>query len=168
MKYLKTLTLRLLLALIIAFSFNLFYIILNPLTFNLTYLLLKIFTNPILSINTILINSFTLKFIPACAAASAYLLLALLILLTKDIELKKGIKMFFLGSLLILIMNLTRILILIFILMNYGKDYFNLIHVIFWKIISSVFVVIVWVYLTNKFKIKSIPIYSDIKTIIKS
>ena len=106
-----------------------------------------------------------MEFIEACAATLAYILLGILILLTYGISLKKGIKLFLIGSLLIFIANLIRIEVLIYILVNYGIDYFNTLHLFIWKIVSSVYVALVWIFLCYKYKIKGIPVYSDIKRI---
>lgn len=161
MNYYRKLTLRLILAVIAALSYNIAYFILGPLTLWTSYITLKIFSSPILNENSVIIGSNTLKFIPACAAVSAYLLLAILVLLTKDICIKTRIKMFIAGSLLIFLANLIRIDLLIIILIKYGVDYFRTLHLFFWHIVSSVFVALIWIYLVKKFKIKEIPIYSD-------
>jgi len=166
MKYYQNLIIRLVLALIIAISQPFYFLFSKP-TFYLSYLVTK-FYNPIIIDNTIIINNIKLVFIPACTAASAYLLLALLILTTKDISFKKSIKIFIIGSLAILTANIIRILVLIIILVNLNYNTFQTIHLFFWKILSSIFVVILWIYLTKKYKIKTIPIYSDLKQIINT
>lgn len=168
MKYQYNLLIRLGLALLAGIFFNIFYVIFYPVTFNLTIHSLKYFYTLAVTDNTIVIGSHILKFIPACTAASAYFLLLLLILLTKDIPLKKSIYMFLLGSLLILAANIIRIDILIYILIKYGSNLFNTLHLFIWKILSSLFVVLIWILLTKKFKIKTIPIYSDYKFLIKN
>ena len=78
----------------------------------------------------------------------------------------KGIKLFFIGSLLILLMNIFRIDILILSSVKFGKVWFDAIHMIFWKFLSTLYVAFVWIFLVKKFKIKTIPIYSDIKYLI--
>lgn len=167
MIYEKRLITRIFLALIFAiFGFKIIYTIFSPLTFYLSYLSL-IFYNPIIKGNLLIINGFTLKFIPACTAASAYLLLTLLTVLTKGINLKKSILMWTTGSLSILIANLIRIDILIIALIKYGFPLFETLHLFFWKLVSIVYVALVWIFLTYKFNIKTIPIYSDIKYLIK-
>jgi exosortase/archaeosortase family protein len=164
MKYLLKLLIRLLTAAIFRSPF--FSLIFGPLTILFSYLSLIPFGyNPIIdfSTNTIVINGHYLKFIPACTAAAAYYLLLLLIILTKDIEFKTRLKMMLFGSLLILAMNIIRIDILIIALVDFGKEWFNVIHMAFWRFISSIYVALVWIFLINKYKIKTIPIYSDIK-----
>ena len=161
MHYYKSLGLRLLASLVLALFPSITYSIVGPLTLWASFATLKLFYSPALAGNTIIMGSNTLKFIPACAAVSAYILLALLILLTKDIPVKKMIKMFALGSILIFIANIVRIDLLITILLEYGTDYFRTLHLFFWHIVSSFYVFLVWIYLIKTFKIKEIPVYSD-------
>lgn len=168
MRYEKKLVMRLALAIIIVLSYKIFYKVLIPLTLYPSFYILNLFYKASLQGQTILVNSHALIFIPACAALSAYILLAILILLTKDIKLKTGIKMFFLGSLIIFIANVIRIETLIFILVNGGRNYFETLHLFIWKVLSSIFVAIVWIFLIKFYKIKSIPLVSDIKYLRKS
>ena len=167
MKYIKKLVIRLVLAVLLTLSYQLLYKILIPITLYPSFYILKLAYQAELVNNSIITNSHSLTFIPACAAASAYILLGILILLTKDIRLKTGLKMFLLGSLLILIANIIRIESLIFILINGGKNYFETLHLFIWKVLSSVFVALVWIFLIKFYKIKSIPFISDIKQIRK-
>ena len=102
-------------------------------------------------------------FIEACIATYAYYLIILLTLLTKEITLKTRIKIILIGSGLILLMNIIRIFILITITMNYGLYWFDIIHLAFWKFLSGIYVALVWILLVKIYKIKSIPIYDDIK-----
>jgi exosortase/archaeosortase family protein len=119
-----------------------------------------------LETDSILVYGHTINFIPACAAASAYLLLVLLIFLSKDIKISTRIYMFLLGSFLILSLNIIRIDILIIILIKYGKNLFEDLHLVFWKIISTIFVAFVWIILNIIFKVKTIPVVSDIVYLI--
>lgn len=168
MKYLKKLIIRVIAAFLLVNSYQLLYKILIPITLYPSFYLIKLLGySATLSGLQILANSHELTFIPACAAASAYILLGVLILLTKDIQLKTGLKMFLLGSLIILIANIIRIDSLIIILFEGGKNYFDTLHLFIWKILSSIFVAVVWIYLVKKFKIKNIPIISDIKALRK-
>lgn len=108
-----------------------------------------------------------LEFIPACVAASAYVLFGLLILLTKDIRLKQGIKIFSLGAFILFIVNILRIFILAISLIEFDIRLFETLHLFFWQVFSTIFVVLTWIYLTRKFNIKTIPIYSDSKHLRK-
>ena len=123
--------------------------------------------NPKLSFDALIINNYNLIFAPACIAIGAYHLLILLILFTKDIKLKDAIKYFLIGSFLILVMNIIRVIILILVGVNYGEEWFELIHLAFWYGISGVYVALVWIFLVYRYKIKSVPVYSDLKYLYK-
>lgn len=167
MKYESKLLVRILLALVLVLpaTFNLFYTVLAPLTFYSTYFIAKLlqYSPVILEKELLLVQGQTLKFIAACTAASAYYLLTLLILFTKDIKLKIRVYMWLLGSFLIFAMNVLRMAILIVVLVSFGVNAFNIIHMFFWKIVATIYVALVWIFLVWKFKVKSIPIYSDLK-----
>ncbi len=164
MKYQFKLILRVFLAFILN-PFVWYWIFIWP-TMLLPYFLLKIFGfEAVLSLSsfTIYSGNYALEFIEACVASSAYFLLSLLILTTKDIGWKKMLKMFFVGGFLILVMNILRVMIIIIVLLTLGGNWFNIIHLTFWKLISTLYVFLVWILLIRWYKIKNIPIYSDIK-----
>ena len=73
--------------------------------------------------------------------------------------------MFLLGSFLIFLMNLIRIFILIDVLVK-SQEVFPLMHDLFWSILASIYVVLIWIFLIYVFNIKTIPIYSDVKTLV--
>lgn len=161
MKYEYRLIFRVLVALI--FRPQIFYIFLTAPTIMISFILLKLAGYSVVKAGTsLIVNNVTLNFVEACVASSAYYLLLFLILLTKDIRLKTAFEMFFLGSLIIFSVNIIRIFVLIVVLLEKGYDYFNLIHLTFWYGVASVLVFLVWVYLTKKYKIKNIPVYSDV------
>lgn len=144
--------------------YSLLKIIIAPITIYLSYYLLKLFGEKVILLPPFLImNQAIIKFIPACAAISAYYLLMLLVLLTKDIKPIVRMKMFLTGSLIILAINTLRITALLVILSYYGLNLFESIHMFFWILIGSVFVALVWIFLVKKYKIKAVPIYSDLK-----
>jgi len=169
MKYTTKLILRIAIAIVIFFiPFNYINFVFTKITLYPSYLFALIkYSNAILENNYMIINSTLLRFIPACIGASAYCFLLVIILLTKDIKLKTRINLFLLGSLLILILNIIRIEILIYILMKYGSNLFRAARESFWMLISGVYVAIVWLFLAWKFKIKAIPVYSDLKYIFE-
>ena len=168
MRYETKLIIRILIALsIFIIPYSLITKIFLKATIAVVYFLSSFSYSPIINHNSIIIDNKILDFIPACIATSAYLLFYLLILLTKDINLKKMIYIALIGSLIIFILNIIRIEILISVFLNYGVNLFNKIHFIFWSLISTTFVAIVWIFLSYKFKIKEIPLYSDIKYLLK-
>ena len=167
MNYIKNLVLRLLFSvLLVVFGSEIFYLILFYPTFYLSYITL-LFYNPILINSSLIINNINLVFVPACLATSAYTLLGLLLLLTKGIDLKKGIKMFFAGFFILFFVNIIRIFILAILLIESGIRLFDTFHLFFWQVFSTIFVFLLWIFLTKYFKVKTIPIYSDFKELLR-
>lgn len=158
----KSIFLRYSLALSVVIFSSLFLTILIPLTIYSSFFLLKIFYNPIIQNQTLIIQSYSFNIITACTALIAFILFSELILLTRNLNFKIRIKLFLIGFLLIFLMNISRIIILILVYINFGQDYFNTIHLIYWHIISTVFVAVVWIFLVEYYKIKSIPLWDDI------
>jgi len=167
MRYEQKLVIRVGLLVLIALLFPYIYYLLNPLTLYASYYILKLFSEAILVNSSIIVSGISLNFIDACSAGAAFLLLALLILLTKALSFKRMLKMFVMGSVLIFVMNIIRIEFLIWILTNYGLNLFDKIHMFFWRIVSTVFVALIWIFMDKYFKLKTIPIYSDVKYLIQ-
>ena len=167
MRSLWVLGIRWISALLLAVFYPLFYVVFSPPTLWVSYGILQFFLEATLTGTTILAGGKTLLFVPACTAASAYLLLALLILLTRGISFKTGVKLFLLGSLLIFAANIVRIQFLFYLLFTVGKNYFETLHLLIWKVLSSAYVAVVWIFLTWKFKLKETPLVSDFQYILK-
>ncbi len=117
--------------------------------------------------NVISIGTKAINYVEACAAVGAYVFLALLILLTKGIDLKKGVKMFLLGALLILVANIIRIDVLAYLLVQNNVNLFLTLHMVTWKLLSGLYVALVWIFLVKRFNVKEIPIVSDFKHLRK-
>ena len=138
------------------------YKILTPLTIHTVNMILSIFLDTTVIENIISTRTIGIEIIPACVAGSAFYLLLLLVLSTADIKPKKRAIILFSSIVTFFILNISRILILIPLANNPS---FEIIHWIFWHIVSTVFVVAVWFGVIKLYKIKSIPIYSDLKYI---
>ena len=163
MNYYSKLILRVITSLIIVLlPIDIFYLLLLKPTLHVSSLFLSSYT-PIILDDSLIINNVILNFIPACIATLAYVLLLMIILLTKDLGVKNSIKLFLLGSVIIFIANIARIDILIYIYFEYGGNMFNKLHLFIWKIISGIFVAFVWIFLSHVYKIEQVPIYDDIK-----
>ena len=139
---------------IVSFSAYLSYLSLTPFGSDLN--------GSIISLGTKAIN-----YVEACAAVGAYVFLILLILLTRGIELKKGINMFLVGSFLILVANIIRIDILAYLLVKNNVNLFLTLHMLTWKLLSGIYVAIVWIFLVKKYDVKGIPLISDFKYLKK-
>jgi len=142
-------------------------LILTPITIYSVYYLLGLSYVTTLNGIIIAVHGFKFSIVDACVAVLAYYLLWILVLLTKDISLKVRIKLFLFGSLLIFLMNVFRIVLVVNVAVNYGFTWFNVIHLIFWKGISGVYVALVWIILVRYYNIRSIPLYDDLKKLYK-
>jgi len=165
MKYVKELLVRVFIAIVLlVIPVNIFYFLFSKVTLwgSLPFLYILGYSIKVEGY-TLFLDGKILDFIPACVATSAYYLLTLLVLLTKDIKLKTRFYLFLSGCFLIFLMNVVRIDILLYILVEFGKNWFERFHIFFWHFVSSVYVAAVWIFLTYKFKVKSIPVYSDLK-----
>ena len=99
------------------------------LTIHTTKFILKAFNPDVFVIGDFLsYNETYVKFIPACAAASAYFLLLILTVLTKDIKFKIRLKIFFTGALIVFAVNILRIIVLIMLLEKHSINLFRTLH----------------------------------------
>jgi len=137
-----------------------FYKILTPITIYTLKIILSIFSNPILKDNIIQLGCTRVEIVPACIAGAAFYLLLILLLTTSDIKPIVRAKAGLTAIIIFFVLNITRILILTLI---ENKSYFEAIHWIFWHLISTIFVVATWIVVIKIYKIKSVPIYSDLK-----
>ena len=159
------LPIRYVLAVLVGVFYQVFYWIFSPWTLHSTYWILNLVYDVVLEGNLLTFDSVTFALIPACTAATAYLLLTMLILVTRGIKLLTRIKIWIYGCLLILVFNTLRIFLLIWVYVTFGQNYFDALHLVFWHVVSTVVVVLIWIVLTKKYKVKGVPIYSDFKYI---
>lgn len=140
-----------------------FYIIFRPLTIFPVFWILNNFYNVKLNgLANMVVNGVEISFIDACIAGSAFMLLFLLNVFTRDISFKKRVLLFLFDCGLLLLLNIFRIVILVVLLLtNYNT--FDFAHKAFWYVLSTVFVVVIWLISVLLFKIKAVPFYSDVK-----
>ena len=163
----SSIIIRYLILLIISFpNLFIFYFIFTPLTIYSVYFLLNLFFDVSLQANTLFIGSFAIEIIGACVAGSAYYLLLILNLSTPEINLKTRIKTILFGFGSLLILNIFRIFFLVSLLLIYPSA-FDLTHKLFWYFISIIFVAGIWFAEIKLFRIKQIPVYSDVKFLLK-
>ena len=147
-----------------------YYLIFTPLTVYLVYFFLKIFAG-IFNFNVLLVNNvfflknYSIEIIKACVGGSAYFLLFALNL-SIPFEFKKRLKALGFSFSVLLLFNVFRILILITVLFL-GISLFNEIHKIFWYFLNILAVALIWLAEIKIFKIKEIPVYSDLKLLYK-
>ena len=161
--YYSDLFIRLFGILLVTLNFNLFYVILTPITLYLSYFLANLFYDAVIVGNSIGVNGFGFNIIDACVAGAAYYLLFLLVMGLKECSWIKRAKMFFSGALILLVVNVIRILILILLNIELGHNYFEAVHLVFWNFMSGVFIFLIWIFLIKRFKAGGVPFLSDIK-----
>jgi len=154
------------LALTSSASLWIFYFIFTPLTILPVYFVMSLFFETFLFGELMITNGLAVEFIRACIAGSAYFLLLILNLSTPKIPLEKRILMILISFSALLILNIFRIILLIFVFFN-GFYFFDVAHIFFWYFMSTIFVVSIWFFQVWYFKIKEIPFYSDLKYLIK-
>jgi len=140
-----------------------FYKILTPVTIRATGAILSLFAKTRISGSFIIFNGATIEISRACVAGAAFYLLFLLIFSTAEIKPLKRFLALAVASIAFLVLNISRI---IFLALIANASYFPAVHWLFWNLISTVFVVGIWLLTIKLFKIESIPIYSDIKYLI--
>ena len=150
----------------LGFGLEMIYKIFTSLTVYPVYWILNSLYGGVLADNnTILLKGIFIELIPACIAGSAYYLLLILNLST-SMDIGKRLKNITYLIFSFLLLNIFRILVMIWIFFAL-YDYFNLTHRVVWYIGSTIMVVVIWFFGVYIFNIKEIPIYSDIKNIIK-
>lgn len=172
MNKLKEIFTRYLIIILIALpNLFIFYFIFTPLTIYPLFGLFKIFFKDVLLVGNIfnISGKFFIEIIKACIAGSAYYLLFILNLSIPNISLKKRLKMLLFSFTFLLILNILRIFILtlIFVYFPETPSFFDITHKLFWYFGAIIFVVLIWFIEVKTFKIKDIPIYSDIKYLYK-
>ncbi len=144
-----------------------FYFVFTPITVYLVYFILGLFFNSVLYGNIIFIGEFNspIEIVDACVAGAAYFLLLIFNLSVPNIKFSRTIKMIAFAFSSFLVINVLRIVILsiIFVL---KPEFFDITHQLSWYIGSVVLVVGIWFVEVKKFKIKEIPFYSDIKSLL--
>jgi len=144
-----------------------FYFVFAPLTVYPVYIILSIFFNAALSGSAIFIGNLSpTEIVDACVAGSAYYLLLIFNLSIPNIKTSKRLKMIGFAFLSFLIINILRIVILsaIFVL---NPSIFDISHKLSWYLGSIILVVGIWFLEVKTFKIREIPFYTDVKSLLK-
>lgn len=145
-------------------NLSIFYAIFTWPTIKLSSFLLSLVSSTIAFDNIIIFNSHVVYIIEACIAGSAYYLLWILILSSANIDFFKRVYVILFSFTSLFLFNVLRIFLLILVT---GTAYFDYFHMFFWYVLSTAFVLLLWLACVKIFKLKSIPVYSDIKEILK-
>ena len=159
------LSIRYLILLVLGVGISIFYSVFNFLTVYPVTWILMLFSGGtrLFEGNLIFFKGFYAEIISACVAGAAYYLLLILNLST-PMKLKTRIKSILFLIFTFLVLNIIRIAIFT-ILLTTGFEYFDLVHMAVWYFGSTILVVLIWFVNVWLFKIKEIPVYSDVKEI---
>ena len=152
----------LLLVLVAMIGFKIFYFIFLPLTIYPLYFLFKIFLEINLVGNVFFIGNLSIGIIGACVAGSAYSLLFILNLSIPNVKISKRLKMIGFSFGIFFLINILRIFVLSLMYVT-DSSWFEIAHKLFWYLGSTLFVILIWFWEVYLFKIKSVPIYTDLK-----
>ena len=158
----------LVIVLLAMFNLSIIYAIFTPITTSLASLFLNILYSDVTWFSgtaTLFVSGSYINLIPSCIAGSAYYLL-LLLNLTTPMDVKTRTRSISFLILSFLFINLMRIVIFSVLFIS-GFQYFDFAHRWVWYLGSTVFVISIWFFNIWLLKISSIPIYSDLKEIIK-
>ncbi len=144
---------------------SLFYVVFFYLTIGSSYFLLKTLYEVSLNGYVLKVAGLEIGIASACVAGSAYYLL-LILNLTTEMSAKQRISSLFSSLFLLLAINVLRIFLFSILLVE-NYVYFDLLHRFFWYFMSIFFVVVIWFFTAWLFKIRRIPFYSDLKTLLK-
>lgn len=157
---------RWLAAMMVVLSSSVVYFLLTYPTISLSSVLVKmVHPGAVVSGTVLSIDGVAVEFIRACIAPSAYVLLIVLLLLTPGLSFKTFFAAMLSGVALLLVLNVVRIFVLIELLVVKGVNYFQAVHLLFWMLLSSVAVALVWIFLVHRFTIRQIPVYDDLVTV---
>jgi len=159
--------LRYLIALGSIFTLPLIYQLLTPLTTYYIAFFLGFFYNvTIISCEKLIVNFSAIEIIPSCVAGSAYILLLILNLAT-PMKLKKRLLSILFSVAILFLVNTVRLFILSIMVVQ-NSEYFDIVHKLFWYLLSTIFVIAIWFLTVKLFDISKIPVYSDVKFLIKN
>ena len=164
---LKSLFARYIIALVLFLLISYVYLILTPITlFSSVFLLETFYDVDVYYLeNLFVINDNIFELVPACVAGSAFILLISLNLLTPMSKKNRVNSLIFL-VLSLFVLNVIRISVFASLYIQ-NFTYFDFTHYAFWYFGSTALVVILWFTSVYIFKIKDIPLYTDIKLLIE-
>jgi exosortase/archaeosortase len=154
------------LAIIALSNLSVIYALFTPLTvYPVFYIMKLMYGSAMLSVNEIAVNGDIINLIPACIAGSAYFLLLILNLSAPMKPKTRACSLAFLLSS-FLVLNIIRI-VMFSVLAVSGFSYFDISHELAWFFGSTLIVAMLWFINIYLFKIREIPLYTDVKEMLK-
>ncbi len=127
----------------------------------------ELFSNIACIDTTIFFKGYYASIIPACIAGAAYYLLTILNL-TTPMPQKTRIKSFLFVLTSFLILNILRITLFAVLFVEKGYAFFDAAHIAAWYFGSTALIAVIWFANITIFKIKAIPVYTDLKNLFSS
>jgi len=159
------LLLRYTILLVFGIFLSFFYKLLFYVTIYPVFFILSIFYDVSIKASSIFVNNVEIQIVNACVAGSAYYLL-LILNLTTPMNIKKRAKTIVFSLLALLILNILRIIIFSALYVQ-NFTFFDITHKLVWYVMSVIFVVAIWFGTIKLYKIKEIPICSDLSNLYK-
>jgi exosortase/archaeosortase family protein len=151
----------LLVAVTAAGNFYVFRKILTGPTITATAAALRLFFDDVFIMSPyIFVHGVTTEITASCVAILAYYLLFVLIISTANVKPAKRLMALAVSFAILFILNVARMVLLVFIV---HTPYFDTAHFLFEHLFFSVVVVAVWAGISFFMKIKTVPVYSDLK-----
>ena len=147
--------------------FAILYYLLTIPTIEVLTFVLKYFYEIVRVGNLVYVDGFIVEVALRCVSATAYFLLLFLVLSTAQLTVTKRLKALIIGFSTLFILNIGRMFFLIFILSNFGKYIFSIAHFMLEYFFSIYLVIGIWLGIVWVLKIKTIPIYSDVKALYR-
>lgn len=126
--------------------------------------ILSLFGEAIFADNFILFNDSLLEVANSCVSGSAYYLLFILSM-SIPLGFVKRISVILYSFLSFFILNVFRI---VFMGLIANTILFDTVHIIFWQILSTIFVIMIWFSAVKLFRLEGIPFYTDFLCIKKT
>jgi exosortase/archaeosortase family protein len=156
---------RYIILLLIGIFFKFLEPIIYQMTFTPSHYLIGLFYPVLVQGTTLFVAGKEIGIVPACIAFSAYYLFLILNLSTR-MEIKKRILSIIIPFFLFLVFNILRIVVFSVLLVE-DVGLFKQIHLFFWYFVSVFLVVVIWFFTVWLLKIEGIPVYSDLRSILK-
>jgi len=142
-----------------------FYYLFGPLTIKAVISIVSLYSHVLVMQNDIVVNGVLFTFVGACIGGSAYYLLFILALSTRNVRVIDRVKAVLLSFFFLYIFNVFRI---VFMIAISKQLYFDFVHWFLWYFIATAFVILDWFFISWIFGIRSVPIYSDVRYLVCS
>jgi len=138
-------------------------LLLNSFTY-LAYSFVNLFHYIDLSGHSLFYNFNEILIVKSCVGVHTYIFFTLFLL---SLDEKKVYKSWILSCVIFTFLNLLRIILLVLILIHFGNEIFDVVHLVFYQGLTSFIVIYLYIFMYKKYDFTSIPVYSDIKRLLK-